>query len=190
MTKFVLRYFLLLLVLSCCRAGNASAAMVVVRRLLHTLQANQRPMNPLSQLHTSNNTLLQVMAVSATQDGNGNVHPLAVSDFSAAEGAMSSFSHCKADAALNEQDSYQGHLTLVDGAPVLAEGTAKYYDGMSLARCRRHFEERLISTKNGRRDLEVYKKIIQVPRTQRALADRLCEAFTHQTPTDTVTTLR
>ena len=124
----------------------------------------------------------QVMAVSAIQDGNGNVHPLAISDFSAAEGTMTSESHCKADVTLNPQNTYHGQLTVVDGAPVLSEAVTKYYNNMSLARCRRHYRERLLTTAHGRRDLQVYDDIVVVPRTQRALADRLYQKLPKDSP--------
>ena len=70
---------------------------------------------------------MQVMSVSAMQDGNGNVHPAAISDFTATEGTMTSESHCKADVTLNPQETYHGQLTVVDGAPVLSEAVCKYY---------------------------------------------------------------
>ena len=125
---------------------------------------------------------MQVMSVSAMQDGNGNVHPAAISDFTATEGTMTSESHCKADVTLNPQETYHGQLTVVDGAPVLSEAVCKYYPGMSVARCRRHFRERLLTTSAGRRDLDLYDQIVLVPRTQHELAERLYRKLPKDSP--------
>ena len=129
------------------------------------------------------------MISSVSRDGNGNIHPLAVSCMLAAEGNLSTGAHIRAEVALNPHKaaadgatSYDGQLTIVDGAACLEEETVKNMPGMAIARCRRHFRQRMLKHKAMHRDLEAFNEITKVTRTMRRVADRLY----HKLPADSV----
>ena len=123
------------------------------------------------------------MAVTAIQDGEKCIHAAAVSGFSAAEGTLTAESHAKAEMLLNPKpDGYTMDTCVVDGAPCLAEAAVKYYEGINIARCRRHLKERLLLTATGRESLPVYEQIILVPRTRRDIADELYRKLPKDSP--------
>ena len=122
---------------------------------------------------------VQVMISTVTRDGNGNIHPLAVSCMLAAEGNLSVGAHVRAEVAMNPLRAtdgatcYNGQLTIVDGAACLEEETVKNMPGMAIARCRRHFRQRMLKHKAHHRDLEAFNDITKVTRTMRRVAERL-----------------
>ena len=119
------------------------------------------------------------MISTVTRDGNGNIHPVAVSCMLAAEGNLSAGAHNRAEVALNPLKAtdgapcYDGQLTIVDGAACLEEETVKNMPGMAIARCRRHFRQRMLKHKAMHRDLEAFNEITRVTRTMKRVADRL-----------------
>ena len=82
--------------------------------------------------------LLQVMAVTAVQDGQKSIHPAAISCFSAAENALTAETHTRAETLLNPGQNYDGHVCIVDGAPCLDAAATKCYEGITVTACRRH----------------------------------------------------
>ena len=123
------------------------------------------------------------MAVTAIQDGQRSIHAAAISGFSAAESNLTAESHAFAETLLNPKPGgYAKDTCVVDGAPCLSEAASKHYEGISIARCRRHLRERLVTTKIGRESLALYDKIILVPRTRKAYADELFDQLPNNSP--------
>ena len=123
-----------------------------------------------------------------TDDGNFNIHPTAVSSFLAAESKLSADAHVLALKTLaprfvGEKRTWEGTLCVVDGAPVLTDALQSHLPGVTITRCRNHFRDSpLLLTKNGRRDIPAYEKLISVPQGQKAVAERIWNALPDDSP--------
>ena len=125
---------------------------------------------------------VQVMAVTAVQDGQKSIHAAAISGFAAAESDLTALSHAKAEQLLNPRDTYEGDTCVADGAPCLAKAAETHYSGITMAGCRRHIGEGLLKTAAGRVALPVYQQLIVVPRTRREFADTLYDSLPKDSP--------
>ena len=126
--------------------------------------------------------LVQVMAVTAIQDGQKSIHAAAISGFAAAESDLTALSHAKAEQTLNPQKTYVGDTCVVDGAPCLAKAATAHYSGITMAGCRRHIGEGLLKTRAGKASYPVYQQLIVIPRTRRDYADSLYKSLPVDSP--------
>ena len=79
-----------------------------------------------------------MMAVTAVQDGQRSIHPAAISSFSAAESDLTALTHASAETLLNPEQTYAGHVCIVDGATCLEAAAKKHYTDITVTNCRRH----------------------------------------------------
>ena len=107
-----------------------------------------------------------ILVVRATKDADNHIHPVAISHFLGPEGDITVGSHVESEKKCIDLDRDGTHLAIIDGGSSLGKYSPNHF------RCSRHLEEQLRHTPSGRASIEIYKKLLYIPKNFKPLADR------------------
>ena len=117
-----------------------------------------------------------ILVVRATKDADNHIHPVSISHFLGPEGDITVGSHVETERRYVDLDRDGTHLTIIDGGSSLGKFTPNHF------RCSRHLEEQLRHTSSGRDSIDIYKRLVQIPKNFKPLADREYEKLPLNSP--------
>lgn len=105
-----------------------------------------------------------VLVARCTKDANSNIHPISISHMLAAESNLSVGAHLDVEKAFLNLEQDGRCVTITDGGTALLSSMQEKMPRAALFRCSRHLKEDLKRTPAGRASLDIYNKLVAIPK--------------------------